>query len=54
MVRSTGNPSSIHEHTLFALQMLIAGYDELESDEEMEVTKKKDKDAKYRWNHGCK
>ena len=39
---------------MFALQMLIAGYDELESDEEVEVTKKKDKDAKYRWNHGCK
>ena len=34
--------------------MLICGYDELDSGEEAEVTKKKDKDAKYKWNRGCK
>ena len=34
--------------------MLICGYDELDSGEEAEVTKKKDKDAKYKWNRGRK
>ena len=36
----------------FSFQMLICGYDELDSAEEAEITKKKDKDAKYKWNHG--
>lgn len=33
-------------------QMLICGYDELDSGEDAAVAKKKDKDAKYKWNHG--